>query len=246
MSTREGISSSQNSTYMALEIKRFGVLAALCVWCFSLTLVRVLRTGNTGYVFLCWNLFLAAVPLFASTAFRRLSRSSNRYFFQCLFLSIWLLFLPNAPYIVTDIVHLFFKPRTTLWLDLIMLVSYAGTGLLIGYVSVSDIHDVLTECFGVFTGWAVVLCSLLLSGFGIYLGRFHRWNSWEVVTEPWGLFGDIFSIILRPEHHRYAVAMTLVFGTALCLGYIAVRLLFGGPSVLHNSAPAPNSDAEWT
>ncbi|HEX6640526.1 MAG TPA: DUF1361 domain-containing protein, partial [Thermoanaerobaculia bacterium] len=137
----------------------------------------------------------------------------------------WLLFLPNAPYIMTDFLHLRDRPPIPLWYDMLLLLSCSGAGLLLGYSSVMIVQRVITRHYGVMAGWATALSALLLSAYGIYLGRFLRWNSWEALTEPLPLFKDIVSHIVNPLHHPKALAVTALFGIALCLGYIALDVV---------------------
>ncbi len=195
------------------------------MWCASLVVLRVERSGSLMYVFLCWNLFLASIPLLAAQAFRDSSRRRSAAPLQLGWLALWLLFLPNAPYIVTDLLHLSSRPPVPLWYDLALLLSCAATGLLLGYVSLIEVQGAVEERFGRVTGWLLATGSLFLSGFGIYLGRFRRWNSWDVLTDPTGIFHDVFDQLLNPASHPRTYAVTLIFGSGLLLGYAALRLL---------------------
>jgi uncharacterized membrane protein len=185
------------------------------------------RTGDAGFSFLWWNLFLAVVPLLASTALRS-ARRPHRRPVQLLCFSIWLLFLPNAPYILTDLLHLHPRELVPLWYDLVVLMSCAGTGLFLGYISLLDVQLVIEKRFGKHCGWGVAVSALLLSGFGIYLGRFLRWNSWEVFTNPWRLLSTLGELARDHGDQPNPLVVTLVFGTALTLGYAALRVL-GAP-----------------
>ena len=209
------------------EARRFGALGALLLWCALLLAARVAWSGTLFFAFLCWNLFLAAVPLAASTLLRRLDGTGGPVARAMCFVA-WLLFLPNAPYIVTDLVHLAPRPPVPLWYDVALLLSCAGTGLLLAYVSVLDVHAVLDRRFGRRLGWGAIVGSLVLSGYGIYLGRFVRLNSWEVVTDPAGIVRTVAGHVLDPLGHPRAVGVTLVYGLGLALGYAVVRALVLG------------------
>ena len=182
------------------------------------------------YGFLCWNLFLAWIPWLAGQAFRTSSRRRAAAAWQLGWLGLWLLFLPNAPYILTDLLHLASRPPVPLWFDLALLLSCAGTGLLLGYSSLLEVQAAVEERFGRVMGWAVAAGSLFLSGFGIYLGRFRRWNSWQALTDPAGIFGDISDRLLDPMSYPRTYGVTMVFGGGLLLGYAALRLLTAHPS----------------
>jgi uncharacterized membrane protein len=190
----------------------------------ALLVLRVERSGSVSYLFLGWNLFLAWIPWMAGQAFRTSSGRGSRLL-RLGWFGLWLLFLPNAPYIVTDLLHLSARPGIPLWYDLALLFSCAGTGLLLGYLSLLDVQGAVEERLGRTAGWSVAAGSLFLSGFGIYLGRFLRWNSWEVLTDPSGLFLDIADRLLNPASHPRTYGVTLIFGMSLLLGYVALRVL---------------------
>jgi uncharacterized membrane protein len=194
---------------MRVETRRWIVPAGLCLWCVSLFVLRVERSGSLMYLFLCWNLFLAWIPWVAGQAFREASRRRASAARQLGWFALWMLFLPNAPYITTDLVHLTARPSVPLWYDLALLLSCAGTGLLLGYMSLLDVQTAVEERFGRVKGWCVAAGSLFLSGFGIYLGRFLRWNSWDVLTDPAGLFTDIAVRLLDPTSHPRAYVVYL-------------------------------------
>lgn len=210
------------------DFKRFIVVSMLLSWCVAMVIVRINRTGTGYYVFLIFNLILAGVPLFFSTVLRLASHWELPWFFKLPVLILWLLFLPNAPYILTDILHLARVSHAPAWYDLALLLSCSGTGLLLGYLSLIDVQGIMARSFGTAFGWIFALVSLVLSGFAIYLGRFLRWNSWDVLIEPTRVF-DILGAMLQPWAHRGAIAVTLVFGVIFALGYVTVRTLLVHP-----------------
>ena len=185
---------------------------------------RAWRAGAPAYFFLCWNLFLAGIPagasiLFAHEAGPRGSRAGAWVWF-----AVWLLFLPNAPYLVTDFIHLHPRPPVPLWFDIALLTSFAGAGLMLGWGSVAEVHDAITRRRGATAGWAVAVGALLMSGYGIYLGRFMRWNSWDALSRPGALL-DVVSNHARGHAVAQPLSVTLVYGAGLVLGYVAVRML---------------------
>ena len=144
--------------------------------------------------------------------------------------AVWLLFLPNAPYILTDLVHLGVRPPVPLWYDLAVLLSAAGVGLLAGYVSLADVHDVVARRWGGAVGWALAVVALFLGAFGIYLGRVLRWNSWDVLAAPGGVARSVLGPVLNPGAYPVAVVITLVFGGMLTAGYVALRSIAAPPA----------------
>jgi uncharacterized membrane protein len=210
------------------DVKRLMMVFLLLFWCVCMVAVRIDRTGSRYYRFLITNLCLACIPLLLSTALRIARHWQLPWPIQLAFLSLWLLFLPNAPYILTDILHLTRTSDAPAWYDLALLLSCAGTGLLVGYLSLIDVQTIVARSLGQAWSWIFALVSLVLSGFAIYLGRFLRWNSWDVLTDPARMFG-ITDGLLRPWGHVRPVAVTLIFGVILMLGYISLRTLVVHP-----------------
>jgi uncharacterized membrane protein len=136
---------------------------------------------------------------------------------------VWLAFLPNAPYLTTDFMHLYRYQPVPMWYDIAMFGSFAATGVLIGYAAVADIEVVLAEKFGRVAGSVVAIGSLLLCGFGIYLGRILRWNSWDVITSPLTLGRQILHQMANPLSHAGTWEVSAVYGVGLVLGYVALR-----------------------
>ncbi|HEX6159596.1 MAG TPA: DUF1361 domain-containing protein [Thermoanaerobaculia bacterium] len=206
-------------------MKRFLVFGALLGWCMLLLGVRIARSNAFYFFFLSWNLFLAAVPYGAAVVLETLDRSRRHGAMQWTAFVIWLLFLPNAPYIITDFIHLRPRPPIPLWYDMLLLLSSAGTGVLLGYGSMLIVQRVIARRFGKRQGWLLAVLTMMLSAFGIYLGRFLRFNSWDAFTDPLPLFADIAQRLMNPMAHPKTFAVTLLFGMALTLGYIALHVI---------------------
>lgn len=198
-------------------------LAFLSMICCGLLILRVEYTGSRYYTFMIWNLFLSSIPWMISTALRTMPLLRKSRLLICLFFCVWLLFFPNAPYILTDLFHLSNKNGAPIWYDLLMLLTFALTGLLFGFMSLWDIEVLMTM---VINKTAVeILMSLLLfvCAFGIYLGRYLRWNSWDIISSPLGLAKDIAIRILNPGMFPGAWGMTLMYGAFLNIAYISFR-----------------------
>jgi len=213
-----------NAMKLAPKTQRLAVVTMLLLWCTLLITLRMEHTGNHYFTFLWWNLLLAFIPLMASSAMESAHRKRRRILAAVAFL-VWLAFLPNAPYILTDLMHLHPREDVALWFDLSVLMSCAGTGLYLGYISLLDVQLLIERRFGQLTGWSVAIGSLMMSGFGIYIGRFLRWNSWELVTQPFRLLSVIGELLMDHGDHPNPYVVTLVFGIALTLGYAAFRVL---------------------
>jgi len=206
---------------------RILVFGALLGWCAVLLVFRMYLAASFAFAFLVWNLFLAAIPAVAARLFAGAATRRSPAALQATWFAVWLAFLPNAPYVITDLVHLNPAAAVPLWYDLALLSSCAGTGLLLGYTSLADVQAAIAQKYSARAGWAVAATSLLLSGFAIYLGRFLRWNSWDAFTRPLQLLADIGHQLSDPGSSLQAIGVTLVYGTGLMLGYIALRALRG-------------------
>ena len=200
------------------------VLGASLTLSVVLITFRVFLTHRITFVFLLWNLFLALIPFGLSTM---LGLSAGKLKARVLLPvgTVWLLFFPNAPYILTDLFHL--EPRTGVpyWFDLALLLSCAWNGLMLAYASLTDMQALVARRLGWGAGWGFATVALLLSSFGIYLGRYLRFNSWDIITNPLTLFYDILSRVLHPASHSGTWGVTLLYGVFLLLGYATVRLL---------------------
>ena len=221
---------------LAHELKLFALLAAALAWCGVLIANRTVWTRNFDYAFLVWNLGLAAAPMFFSTLVMLQSRLPLRLLFGFL----WLIFLPNAPYIITDFFHIRTLNSGPVWLDVLMLSSCAATGLAMGYCSVMQIHRLFNSAKRPVLGWSVALLAMFLSGLGIYVGRFLRWRSIDIAHDPFRLLGDIAERAANPFVHYRAWAVTLGFGVMLSLGY-AFLMLRGEQTTPPNGGPATRS-----
>jgi len=209
-------------------MNRAAAIALLLLWCVALLFVRVVHSGKVTYVFLVWNLILAIVPAAAASAFARACRREGAVALPLVCGLAWLAFLPNAPYIATDFVHLRPRPPVPLWFDAALLLSCTIAGLLLCYVSVAEVQSALRRRFGDAPSWLCATGALFLCGFGIYLGRFQRWNSWQVVTDPLALLADVLARVANPLAHPRTMAITVLYGVGLIVGYGVFWGLGGG------------------
>lgn len=207
------------SKYNTLSIVTVAVLFSI----FTLML-RIKLNQSFFYLFLVWNVFLAIIP-YAITMYLNTKKEINKYQLIFWFL-IWLAFLPNAPYIVTDFIHLTYGNGKLFWLDIIVLLSFALTGLLLFYLSILDMQKLLITTFKSTPINTLTISILLLCGFGVYLGRFLRYNSWEIISNPTILFFDVIEILTRPFQHSNAWLFTIGFGGFLAVGYWVFKLIY--------------------
>jgi uncharacterized membrane protein len=200
-------------------------LSATSAFPVALLALRARMGDGLGFRFLLWNLFLAWVPLgfaFVAELGWRWHWSRRRILLPLLG---WLLFFPNAPYVITDVVHLQKSAVSPLWFDALILFSTGLAGLLVGFVSLRMVQLIISASFTRAWGWVISLGVLMLSGFGIYLGRFARYNSWDILASPHRLIFDVQSVALDPVSNRRALAISAVFAAFLAVTYLGTIAL---------------------
>ncbi|MCP4540890.1 MAG: DUF1361 domain-containing protein [Chloroflexi bacterium] len=186
---------------------------------------RVYRSHNASYASLVWNLFLAWIPYFFSLwADRLCHRHPSRWWRLIIPGALWLLFFPNAPYIVTDFGHLRERPLVPLWYDIGMLATFAWAGLFLAVFSLQTMQRLVRQYVGSALSWVFVTIVLGLSGLGIYLGRFLRWNSWDFFLRPKRVLRDIIVPLLNPWSHPRVFGVTFLFAAILLVCYLTMTL----------------------
>ncbi len=188
-----------------MHLKYYPVLFPAIGFTALLLLTRSIYSGQFMYFFLGWNIFLACVPLLLS---QFLNKKGLRPFSQWLFFAGWLLFFPNALYIVTDLVHLDGRYPVPLWFDIILVFSAAANGLLAAYLSLWETEKFLRNKFRTVQVRGILLFCLFAGSFGVYLGRYLRWNSWDILTDPFSLLSGIFLMIIHPHEYRQTWGVT--------------------------------------
>ncbi len=195
----------------------------------SLVASRVFYSGSFMYLFFAWNICLAIIPLLISIALLgNLNKRIRWIFFAC-----WLLFFPNALYIITDLLHLKQRNNIPLWYDVVLIFSAAINGLLMAFVSLQHVETFLRSKFNrQKTGFILFAC-LFLSSFGIYLGRFLRWNSWDIIVNPFGLSSEVLQHFTSPAEHPRTWGVTIIFTMFFSVFYFMVKKL---PGIIANQA----------
>ncbi len=199
-----------------------GTASAICV---GLELVREHRYGAFDFRFLIWNLILAWVPLVLGLVVYDRYRRGVALIRLAPVLVLWLLFLPNAPYIVTDFVHLSPNSPSPLWFDGVELSGFAWTGVLLGFVSLYVVHAVARQRLGAITAWSIIFLVLGLVSAGVYLGRVKRWNSWDLLTQPGARLTQLHEDLADPASVGRAIGLTLGMTVFLALAYLVFYVL---------------------
>lgn len=217
----------QNKIRINFSISRATLsLVLLSLLCCILLTIRVVETQQVRGLFLLWNLFLAWVPLFFALVARRLASSiseitKSKQILIYTTLGFWLLFFPNSPYIITDLIHLGEYNSQILWFDTVGFFIAALAGMATGLYSLHVAHQALNQLTTSTIAWIIISVSIILSGFGLYLGRFVRFNSWDLFTNPFYLFRKSLHELQNP----LAMQTTMVFTLVVMVLYISMIIL---------------------
>lgn len=194
------------------NVKRYLPLVVLALFSMILLLVRVKITQSVYYLFLVWNLLLAALPLAVSLVISSTDKIKNNKYLFYLALMGWLLLLPNSPYLITDFMHFRHESFVPFWLDLLILGSFSICGFLFGLASMYNVYKILSQKWHKATAMLFMASTCFLSGLGIYIGRMLRYNSWDVLRHPIHLVNDVINGFIAPETILNAWGITLGFG----------------------------------
>ena len=184
--------------------------------------------------FLIWNLVLAWIPVFFAAGFAVVLR---RAWLLPLGLG-WLAFLPNSPYLVTDLVHL--SEGVELWRHVLQYGFATWTGIMLGVVSMRLVHQRIEREWGAVHGWAAVVISIALCSIGVVIGRFQRWNSWDLVTRPDAVVSSTFEWVRSPFAYVQSTGVALAVAAFFGLAYLTVWSLGGVTVASGRRPPATN------
>ncbi len=175
------------------------------------------------FLFLIWNLFLALIPFLLALAIYQYRHLPQAKWFLWPSLLAWLAFLPNAPYLITDLIHI--RPRAfmPLWYDTFTFFAFAWSGLLLGISSLQIIGNVLEEKWGRRRSVIAILSVITLCSFGIAAGRFLRWNSWDLITQPFMIIEDVFSLLMNPVAYKNVWGMAILFSAFLSIVFLSAK-----------------------
>ncbi len=201
------------------------LLSALSVVIYS---GRVLATGRIHLAFMNWNLFLAWLPLLWAWWLVRILDKKSWQSWQAIALTLlWLLFLPNSFYMVTDFIHLAPDDEVSLLYDVVLIMNFALSGILLGCMSVYMVHAELKKRAARRNLYGLLGAAFLLSSFAIYLGRYLGYNSWDVLANPFGIVVDLIEGIANPSSHSGMYTTTLLFFVFISVVYGAFYTLRG-------------------
>ena len=200
------------------------VLILSCLFSLFMAFARVVYTGQLMFLSLIWNLFLGFIPYLLSRFLIHHPQWIETKWKFVLTTTAWLLFIPNSFYIITDLFHLEERSVIPLWFDLALIFSFAWNGLILGVLSVRQMEKIW-ETKWQWSELFFIYPVMLLNAFGIYIGRYLRYNSWDVVSNPLGLSEDIVYLLLHPIRHRFDWSMIFCFSVFITLLYLTIKKL---------------------
>lgn len=205
-----------------MQIRSHSKLAVLILFCIALVMTRVLYTGTPIYLFLIWNLFLGVIPFLLSKIAVEMFQKGSKIG-TTLVILLCILFLPNAPYIVTDLFHLHWNRSAPLWFDSVMIFSFALTGLILFFRAIANLEQISRQLMRRHFTLLMTVLVIFASAFGMYLGRYLRFNSWDIISDPLHILSEVAQRILYPFEHTQAWSMTLVYGLFLMVLYFFMQ-----------------------
>jgi uncharacterized membrane protein len=187
---------------------------------------------------LAWNLFLGCLPLLFSYLFFKNTQQKLLYTPKnALFIGLWILFLPNAFYLISDLVHLQESSNKMIVFDAVMFLAFGITGIILGFLSLALMQFRLAEISKKYS-LVLIAGSLFVSSYAIYLGRYLRWNSWDVITNPFGIIFDISNSFINYNRFAKSLGTTVLFFTIL----IVLYFVFWSGLLFVKEMPAKKSD----
>ena len=189
---------------------------------FAMVGFRILYSEKLYYLFLIWNTVLATIPYIISEFTAK--GTFNKYQNTVLACAC-ILFLPNALYLISDFEHLAERPPVPYFYDILLMFYASLLGLLLNILALRNLHTVALRYFPPKVSNGLIAFIILLSGFGVYLGRYLRWNSWDLLTNPRALLYDCAHRILQPHIYYYTWAVSLGYAFVLGFGYLVFKQL---------------------
>ena len=187
---------------------------------------RVLISRYIAFWFVPWNLFLAWLPYLFSLTMAAIHALKPRWWWAVLpFGALWLLFLPNAFYIMTDFIHLVQRPSIPLWYDAGLLAITAWTGIFLAVVSLHTVQSIVQSHLGTVVSWGFALLVIGLSGYGVFMGRFLRWNSWDMLTDPMNTVYSSLAPLINPITHADKIGLIVMYTSLFFVTYLTYAWL---------------------
>lgn len=205
-----------------LATRFFYPLLFSTVFAIAVYSARVLRSKELTFAFLVWNLFLAWLPYWCAIGAELMeanTRSGARRFLFVAAVTIWFIFFPNAPYVITDLLHVNARSGAPLWYDVGLITSFGLSGTMIGVGSLWAMQNTVRLRWGRGGARVLTIVTLGATGIGIAMGRFARWNSWDLLFHPTTVLADVIPAFLNPSVDPRMPAAALLYGGLFAVIY---------------------------
>lgn len=191
-----------------------------------LNILRIVLFGKLSFIYILWNIFLALIPFVISIILLNYSEKNklNKTFFVIGGI-VWIIFLPNAPYIVTDLIHLGVVRGVPVLYDSILLFTSAFVGVFLGLSSIYNIEKILLSKYSREITQVIIIVILGLTSFGMYIGRSFRFNSWDVFVSPLSFTSKLFDIFSVTSNHIETFSYMVLFFAFLYISYLSWKYL---------------------
>ena len=187
---------------------------------------RIYWSQEVLYQNLIWNLFLAWLPYLFCLGIAMIHQARPSWWWAMIVPAVlWVIFLPNALYIVTDLNHLRNQATLPVWYDAGFLSIAAWTGLFLAVGSLYTMQKIVHSYVGKITGWIFSFIIIGSSGFGVYIGRFLRWNSWDILNEPLKILSDSLPPLTNPLQYKDRVVFITMYTSLYLVTYLAFSWL---------------------
>jgi len=201
----------------------FESVGLLTLLCLVLLVYRAINTHTLRYFFVPENLILAWAGLYFGWLLAEWLKTHPWKSWSSIGLSaLWLFFLPNTWYLVTDFIHVYPTGEISELYDIVLMMSVTLVGIILGYTSLYLLHHEFKKRLTPARTFLVIEAVILLSSYAIYLGRVLRWNSWDVVSNPGGLIINVSSSVLDPLGQPHAFSLAGLFFVVLSVTYWAL------------------------
>ena len=202
-------------------MRRLDPAVTLSALALAMLAARLVRTSTLELGFLAWNLALAWAPMLLAVLADRLSRTSRAL--SLALGAVWWLFFPNAIYLVTDLAYAGQGHGVLRWYDTAMLAAFAFAGAWLAIASLERMRALVASRLGEWPSWLFAATVWLSSGFGVWLGRVRRWNSWDAILRPSDVLVDAVELVTSPRAHASAWVVTCVFAALLAALQVGAR-----------------------
>ncbi len=212
-----------------IDKRQKSILSSLITFSLVAVLLIILvefYSSDYAFNYFIWNLFLSWIPLLIAFRLVKVLRSKLWSSWEALAYSfIWLIFLPNSFYMISDLIHINEVPGSYTVLFAVAFMAIIVSALINGFLSVYLVQAEFNKRVSIRTSETLITTLFVLSSYGIYIGRVLRWNSWDVFFNPTGVLYDLSNQVINFRSLGYTLMITFVFFIFLTSSYYLIKRL---------------------